>query len=397
MKHEERKKVIIKSLMEELELPKGAYETAKKRYEDLGEWFNRDQSSLREYEPHIFSQGSFRLGTAIKPLKDEEYDLDIACKLTRGISKGTHTQKDLKHKVRHELELYRQARNIKKELEEKHRCWRAYYMDSMSFHMDVVPCIPESEGKRHRIYDSLRKYGSDESVAKSRSDLTVSITDDRDENYGVISDDWKISNPEGYAQWFEATMKKAMRFDLLEKRAQVDDVPLYKRKTPLQRVIQLLKKHRDIMFQDDTDSKPISIIITTLSASAYSGEQDFFEALSNILDRMGGLVNSSSPRVPNPVDPEEDFADRWGMEKYRHLNLENNFWQWLSQAKSDLQIISDADDPAFISKQAQQKFGIRLDENELEKSLGKRRAPAVIMRPKHHEIEDEHKPWSFKP
>src|SRR5690606_23954051 len=150
---------------------------------------------------------------------------------------------------------------------------------------DIVPCIPESEEKRLKMYDSLRKFGAKEAVAKSQSEHTVSITDDRDDNYEKISENWKISNPEGYAQWFETTMKSAMRFDVLEKSAQVDDIPLYKRKTPLQKVIQLLKKHRDLMFEDDADSKPISIILTTLAARAYAGEQDFFDALSNVLER----------------------------------------------------------------------------------------------------------------
>ncbi len=48
----------------------------------------------------------------------------------------------------------------------------------------------------------------------------------------------------------------------------VDPVrPFQKEKMPLQRVVQLLKRHRDIMFSSDeydSENKPISIIITTL-------------------------------------------------------------------------------------------------------------------------------------
>lgn len=41
----------------------------------------RPESSYSEFEPHFF-QGSFRLGTAIKPLNENEmYDLDLACNL----------------------------------------------------------------------------------------------------------------------------------------------------------------------------------------------------------------------------------------------------------------------------------------------------------------------------
>lgn len=46
-------------------------------------------------------------------------------------------------------------------------------------------------------------------------------------------------------------------------------VPKYQsNKTPLQRAVQILKRHRDIMFAGDED-KPVSIIITTLAAKAY--------------------------------------------------------------------------------------------------------------------------------
>jgi hypothetical protein len=35
-------------------------------------------------------------------------------------------------------------------------------------------------------------------------------------------------------------------------------------KTPLQQAVQILKRHRDMMFADDPEHKPISVIITTL-------------------------------------------------------------------------------------------------------------------------------------
>lgn len=394
MNDNDKKKFIIRKLIEELDLPEGAYEKAIKRYEDLGDWLGRKDSSLKDYKPHVFAQGSFRLGTATKPLTEEDgYDLDLACKLEMGISKSTHSQENLKKMIGKELELYRIARGIKENIKEKHRCWRLEYQDDLSFHMDIVPCIPEGSQRRKVIFESLTKSGAEENIARSASDLTVSITDDRNINYKSISDDWNISNPEGYANWFEKTMKKALRLDLMEKSAHVDDVPLFRRKTPLQRVIQLLKKHRDIMFSDDEDAKPISIIITTLAAKAYSGEQDIYSALKNILENMGKLINSTSPRVPNPVDPGEDFADRWSMEKYRHLKLEENFWSWLEQAKNDLSIIENSTRPDFISKQASAKFGIKLDEDIIAKGLGTISAPSIITSPKRHEVKDENRPW----
>lgn len=389
----QQKNQLIKSMVESLELPESAYQKAKDRYEDIGEWFGRDESICRDNDPHIFPQGSFRLGTAIRPLdENESYDLDLACKLRLGISKGTHTQESLKALVGSEIESYRVARGIKAPKEEKHRCWRLEYQDDLSFHMDIVPCIPADDSRQHLIFESLRKSGADDYFAGSASKTTVSITDNSHPEYRQISENWHISNPEGYAEWFVSRMNTSVR-TILEK-AQVDEMPLYKRKTPLQRSIQLLKRHRDLRYKDDPDVKPISIIITTLAARAYQGETDLESAMSTILTRMGTFVNSSYPRVPNPVDPAEDFADKWSKPKYKELNLEQNFWNWLRQAKSDFELLLESDDASFITEQAGQKFSLKMDTTELRKSLGLGVASSIaIITPKEHTISQPAKPW----
>ena len=90
-------RILLESLIELLKLPDLAYESAVKRYNDLGEWFDRDESSCRENDPHIFPQGSFRLGTAIRPLNgNESYDLDLACNLQAGINSQSHSQERIR-------------------------------------------------------------------------------------------------------------------------------------------------------------------------------------------------------------------------------------------------------------------------------------------------------------
>jgi hypothetical protein len=393
----EQKRVVIDNMVKLLELPDSAYDKARERYEDLGDWFDRDESAVSENNPHIFPQGSFRLGTGIRPLDEsEEYDLDLACKLRGGITKDSHTQETLKKLIGIELEAYRKARGIKSELEPKHRCWRLEYQDDLSFHMDIVPCIPADEKRRKAILESIRKTGLDEYVAGSASQTTISITDDRHEGYKHICDDWNISNPEGYAKWFEYRMNPQQTRILLEK-AQVDDVPLFKRKTPLQRVIQILKRHRDNWSKDNPNSKPISIIITTLAARAYNGETDIVEAIGNVLEKMGGLVKPTRPRVPNPVDPEEDFADRWYRQDCLHLRLEKNFNDWLLQARTDFQHITSTTDTEFLCEQIEEKFSLRVNESELKKQLGISALGVNIINPKTHTIDrkDSARPWEW--
>ena len=143
--------------------------------------------------------------------------------------------------------------------------------------------------------------------------------------------------------------------------AKVEDLPAYRWKTPLQRCVQLLKRHRDIFFYNDDDSKPASIIITTLSAMAYHGENEIGSALEAILFSMGKFINSTSPRVPNPVNPEEDFADRWSDSGSIHLNLEAKFRKWLRQAQTDFQSIWKAHKPEIIVDIVERKVGASLN------------------------------------
>ncbi len=392
MPTQDQKKLILENMMELLELPESAYLKAKDRYDDLGLWFDRDDSRCKDNDPHIFPQGSFRLGTAIRPLNEKEaYDLDLACELRKGITKASHSQKTLKQLVGEEIETYRVARGIKAPREEKHRCWRLEYQDDLNFHMDIVPCIPADEFTRKLILESMRKTAIEESVADAVSQLTVSITDDRLlPGYVQLTDDWLINNPEGYAKWFEYRMNPSRMRVLIEK-AQIDDVPIFKQKTPLQRSVQLLKRHRDQMYGKD-ESKPISIIITTLAARAYNGEQDIESALTNILSKMGNFVNPIEPRVPNPVNLAEDFADHWAMPEYKDLKLEENFFLWLSAAKSDFAHLVSSDDMSFIAEQAMEKFAVKMDNTALRTKLGIT-ATAARYTPKEHNIQGSSKPW----
>lgn len=387
----EKKSLVLENMTEQLELPESAYEKAKNRYDDIGNWLGRKESLCKDNDPHIFSQGSFRLGTAIYPIdKNEAYDLDLVCNLRKGISKNSHTQETLKMLLGTEIEAYRVAKGIKAPKEEKHRCWRLEYQDELSFHMDIVPCIPGDKSGQKNIFESMKKYGVVASTAESLSLLSVSITDDRHPGYKRICDDWYISNPEGYAQWFESKMNQLLA--KIEARIQVDNIPLFKRKTPLQRSVQLLKRHRDHMFNKVPDVKPISIIITTLAAQAYKGEPDIESTLSNILLQMHDFVKSDNSVVSNPVNPEENFADRWSMPQYRHLQLRENFKKWVIQAQSDFDLLGTTDDVHFISEQADQKFSVNMNTGDLAKRLGLMPASISIITPKDHAISTPAKP-----
>ena len=387
---------IIEAVAASVDIPETAYDKAEARYKDLGEWFGRPEAACYGFDPHIYPQGSFRLGTVVR---GEEYDLDFGCRLRKGIYKSTHTQKQLKTLVGGDMEAYRQARRIESALKEKTRCWRLQYQEdgSFKFHMDGVPSISMDDPQRQILAEAMIKYGAADFLAQSVAKHAGSITDNTLLNYDQISADWRISNSEGYALWFESRMKLAM--PLLEKRAfeakaaKVDDLPARKWKSPLQKCVQALKCHRDVMFADNPDGKPISVIITTLAANAYQGEQDVGSAMQNILATMGNFVSPQKPRVPNPVNPAEDFADKWYDPNYAGLHLEQNFNWWLEQAQEDFAKIGQSRDADFIAEQVREQFASTIDARNLSDKLGLG-AATIITTPKSHTIvEAPAKPW----
>jgi hypothetical protein len=180
---------------------------------------------------------------------------------------------------------------------------------------------------------------------------------------------------------------------LQAKAARVEDLPAWKWKSPLQLCVQILKRHRDEMFADDPDGKPISVIITTLAAQAYQGEQNLVSAMERILNDMGNYVRDKKPRVPNPVNPAEDFADKWGIADYQHLNLEGNFWTWLQQAQADFKIVTQSRDADFIAEQVRAKFGMRVDPSSLRSAVGLGAVHAVTSPKSHAIVQPPARPW----
>src|SRR5579859_3729896 len=86
------------NLGEDLDIPNHLYEDAVLKYKDVGEWLAGDDSGLKNYSPEIYPQGSFRLGTVVRPIAPgAEYDIDLVCHLH--IEKENVTQSRLKEMI----------------------------------------------------------------------------------------------------------------------------------------------------------------------------------------------------------------------------------------------------------------------------------------------------------
>ena len=329
---------LFQHLAESLDISESRYKQAEERYQALGNWLRRDESIVSKYNPDIYTQGSFRLGTVIKPITDEEdYDIDLVCEVS--LAKRQVRQKQLKDLVGHEIKSYAQANNMNTPPENRRRCWKQNYADGAQFHMDIMPALPDGA--------SFKLLLENKGLSADWTELAIAITDKTLPNYAEISNAWLRSNPKGYAEWFKEQMKvvskhQRERLVLLEKYASIEDVPDYKVKTPLQRVIQILKRHRDIMFANDKDDKPVSIIITTLAAHTYNNESDLLNALLNVVAGMPKYIQNKDgvSWVTNPVNPTENFADKWQENPQREVK----FKQWLQQVSDDLNTALQAGD-----------------------------------------------------
>ena len=207
-------------------------------------------------------------------------------------------------------------------IENKKPCIRIQYADSSQFHMDIA----------------------------SAQDLDISVDDsiniarfDGDSSYF-----YEVSNPKGYIDWF----KQTMQFDELQKsqkamyekrQTEVEKIELSKLRTPLQKAIQILKRHRDIFFmdKDNSDDKPSSIIITTLCAMAYKDTDGQYEknniylTVVNMLDRFPIYVKKNKAGcyyLENPSNPKENFLKKWD----DNPDLVVAFEQWITKARRDI-------------------------------------------------------------
>ena len=145
---------LLNFVVEKLDIPKSLYEKAAARHRSLGEWLCRDSSLVKDFNPDIRPQGSFRFGTVNRPLdENEEYDLDNVC-LLQDLSKSKLTQRQLKELYGKEIKAYADAKGILKPIEECKRCWRLHYADEVNFHLDTLPCVPEEQHVICLLYTS---------------------------------------------------------------------------------------------------------------------------------------------------------------------------------------------------------------------------------------------------
>ena len=229
-------------LKERINITPEMEEGAENIYKETAEYLSKN---LEAYSPDIFPQGSFKLKTIIRPIQDkDEFDLDFVCLLD--IAKSNITQTDLYALLGDTLRQKYEAI-----LEPKKRCWRLNYGN---FHVDILPAIPDPDF----IKDPNRPL----------------LIPDKDKKV------WQSTNPKGYAEWFKNKAQRTQKRMIFDD--SIESLPKQNNDSTLQKVVKIIKYHRNFLFKNDLDNRPISMIVTTLAAMHYNGEQDITEALLKV-------------------------------------------------------------------------------------------------------------------
>jgi hypothetical protein len=307
---------VLNEIGKTLQITPSQYERAKSAYGAVGDWLEDSASPLAPYRPEIYPQGSMALRTTVRPLRGEEFDLDLVCELEGWTGTAMQIYKAVGDRLA-ENETYR------KMLEGKKRCWRLNY--SGDFHLDALPGREDENGPTFSI------EVPDRSVAN-----------------------WKPSNPKGYVLWFEERARPF--YALLEARkAPLPAFDPADAGDPLRRAVQLLKRHRDIRFDGDPENAPRSIVLTTLAAKHYTSQESVGEALLGILMGIQAEIAFTDGvlEVRNPVNEAENFADAWENNEKAY----REFVDYVDQFARDLQALFTAPLNEQFSGKTERLFG----------------------------------------
>lgn len=299
---------LLARICEKLQINETQHKLAKDRYDAVSKWLSRKESPFASVSVDIYPQGSLRIGTTVRPLRYQEYDLDLVCEL--GLDWNNNCPIEVLNTVEKclkENEMYKPM------VERKNRCIRLNYANE--FHMDILPAAP-----------NYHKNGG-----------CVMVPDRK-------SEEWKDSNPTGYAGWFKLKSESFLQSMTERLAATVQPLPAHEpleRKTPLQRAVQLIKRYRDVTYLKNPENAPISIVLTTLAGNHYKGQISVTDSISSILDCISKSIPPKGHRlvVYNPTNRDEDLSEKWDEEQALYFE----FVRWIEEFKGswgDLRNIS---------------------------------------------------------
>lgn len=274
-----------------LQLQPSKYELAEKRYKAISDTI-QDDSVFQAINLRVYPHGSFRLKTTVKPLFENEYDLDFVVEIPGYVMMTPQNLYDHIYRILSNDGVHNNM------LDKKSRCIRVNYAND--FHMDIMP-------------------------GKLINPLTNEIImPDLD-----MKNWYHHSNPIGYAEWFENQAKNIIRYELSLQRGiksstePISDQEIVVRLEPLRRAVQLVKRYRDI-YCDKHKTEPVrSIVLCTLMgeiSSKYSSELDIISDFCTYVNSRISASNGKPFEVKNPV-VDEVLTEKWNEDKKNYYDF----------------------------------------------------------------------------
>ena len=316
-----RDKYILNSL-HDLDLSPTMEKNARDKYAALSKYL--DEQGL---DSDFYPQGSFLIGTTIRPYRDgkeHDYDLDVLAILKR--KKEDTDAKSVKNDVGN---CIKESGIYSDKLEKEDRnCWTLKYAevaDGVGFSLDIVPSVDEDISIKNDIINS--------GVSYSNAEKTVAITNKECSVY-----DWLTSNPLGFGDWFLKISNQHLSTDMKSEQynnlpydirmvfESSEKIPTYYYRSNLQRAVQFIKRHRDINYDRIKlrNDKPSSILISALIAD--SVKDKWILSISDIVNAfIVGFSNKSislmkDGKILNPVDLRENLIERYTDNRLRNMN-----------------------------------------------------------------------------
>ena len=326
---------ILEEISEAIDLTETQFERALRAYNAVGEWISKSQDPLLT-KVEVYPQGSVALKTVVRPIGQDEFDVDLIC-FCPTAGTGIPPAK-LKAAVGNRLGEHKVYAQI---LEEKKRCWRLNYKDD--FHLDLSPTIVNP-----------RCCNGGELVP--------------DRNLQA----WHPTNPKAYIAKFNERADLVPRFadkmaTMQPDQAIVEPFPAQKTsKGTLRRIVQLLKRHRDVFFKDDiSEVAPISIIISTLAMLSYENLirrfvfNDELDVLIETIRIMPNFIeheiNDGYPTcsVWNETTHNENFAEGWN----KNPRKAEAFYKWQATALKNFETFRDSVGQDQLALKMRMSFG----------------------------------------
>ena len=301
-----------------IQLPDNKYDEINASYKAICAYIGNNNELAQDVDCSIYYQGSFAIGTVIKPLRGDDFDLDIVVEFDsskREMTAGSFYRM-----------FYKTFENgkYKEMLNEFRNNVRLDYKSS-NYHFDIMPSVP---------------------LSSNSNALSVPDTKKRD---------WVVRSPKTYIEWFKNQTNKIPGYQMKVSdnrrfiMESVDEVKPLKEPAPYEitptliRAVQLLKRMKDVFFRDyKGEREPQSIVITTLAANFYNGEYSVYDALKNIILKMKQKYdNNNRFEVRNPSYPSEVFTEKWSRYTEYYDNLKN-FVYFLNNNIKRLEVQSGA-------------------------------------------------------